>query len=88
MTEYPNIIVLDYPEEVNFSEWSFEHPECDCIIQQIGTGPKAMLYAYSKSKAGNEELRIYRNKYLEGYEILVGLSENAISSLLCTSVFL
>ena len=81
MSEYPNIEILDYPIEVNMGEWTFGHPDCNSIIQQIGTGPKAMVYAYAKSKDGNSELKTYRDECMDGQEILVGLTKDAISSL-------
>ena len=82
MNENSSIVICDPPQEVNYGSWLFEHPDCDTIVQHIGTGPIMLVFAYSLSKEGNEELMSYRNYHMPEKTILAGVSADGIRSIL------
>ena len=76
-----DIIMPDNPLSVDFGKWILEHPECDAIIEQIGTGPIMLVYAYSISKGANRELRRIRDERFKDKEILKGVTMDGIRNL-------
>ncbi len=77
-----NVIVPEFPIEANYGQWAIDHPECDSIVEQIGTGPIILVYAYSVSKSGNKELELVKNSAFPDKEILMGVTLDGIRSLL------
>ena len=82
MNDNPNIVVCNPPEEANYGTWLLNHPDCDTVIQHIGTGATILIYAYAKNASGNEELEQYRDSYMPDYDILMGVSEDGIRSVI------
>ena len=77
-----NISVYEYPVEVDCGEWIVNHPDCDTVCEQIGSGSKMLVYAYATSKKGNEPLHAYRDKNLSNKKILKGVSIDGIRRLI------
>ena len=82
VTEKKDIVVLDFPIEANYGQWAIDHPECDTVYEQIGTSSTILVYAYSLSKGGNKNLHRYRDEFLEGKKILMGVSLDGIRSII------
>ena len=78
MVKTTDVKVFEYPEEANYGQWAFDHPECDSIIEQIGTGPTILVYAYATTKEGNKELENVRDEMFSDKAILMGVSMDAI----------
>ena len=82
MVKIADVEIFEYPVEANYGQWAVDHPECDSIIEQIGTGPIILVYAYATTKVGNEELRGVRDKMFPDKEILMGVSMDGIRGLI------
>lgn len=77
-----DIEILEYPLEVNYGQWAIDHPECDTIYEQIGTGSTILVYAFALSKKANSLLVKYRDKHLQDKKILMGVSLDGIRSII------
>ncbi|MBE5832194.1 MAG: hypothetical protein E7306_10705 [Butyrivibrio sp.] len=66
------ISIPDFPIEINYGDWVIDHPECDSIMEMIGTGPIMLVYAYSTSNEGNKELRLLKDARFSDKKILMG----------------
>ena len=73
MEKMRNIVVPEAPIEADYGEWAFLHPECDTIMQIVGTGSTILVYGYAKRAEGNRELRAYRNAFFPNLKILKGV---------------
>ncbi len=75
--KYDKISVLEKPIEVDIGEWAEQHLDCDTIVGWKQTASIVVVYAYSKSKDGNNMLSEYRDRYLTDKSILRGLPHEA-----------
>ena len=82
MNENDHIVIPKEPIESTYGDWAFDHPECDSIMQLIGTGPSILVFGYAKDEKGNAELRRYRNEHLPEYRILSGVTKDAVNGLI------
>ncbi len=77
-----NIMIPDFPIEANYGQWAMEHPECDSVAEQIGTGTTILIYAYATSKDGNKTLRVCRDRMFTDKKIFKGVSLDGIRTLI------
>lgn len=82
VAESSDIFVYDYPVEVDCGDWIVNHPDCDTVCEQIGSGSIMLVYAYATSKSGNKPLHIYRDNNLSDKKILKGVSMDGIRRLI------
>lgn len=82
MADYSNITILEDPIEANWGDWLVAHPDCDTICEDVKTGERIRVFAFSKSLEGNRTLKQYRNQSLLGKKILKGLSSDAIAGII------
>lgn len=76
-----NVIVPDWPLEVDFGDWIIDHPDCDTVYERISGSSNILVYAYASDKSGNDILRDLRDRNYSGKKILQGVSENGIRQL-------
>ncbi len=76
-----NISIPEFPIQIDFGDWVKMHPDCDSIMEMIGTGPIMLVYAYATSKAGNKALNQLKKQKYADKKILMGVSKDGISRL-------
>ena len=63
LREKDGIIYLINPVKMNYSDWMFDHLDCDTIIQDDPTNSDDItILCYAKNKDFNSYLRQVRNK--------------------------
>jgi hypothetical protein len=82
LTNVTDVVVPEFPIETDYGNWAIEHPECDSIIEQIGTGPIILVYAYATSHEGNKTLMRIKEQKFADKEILMGVTLDGIRRLI------
>ena len=77
--ELEGIMVYMQPQIVDLGLWTENHLDVDAIYSE--EDGKAVIYAFSKSKAYNSKLRAYRQANYKNQVILKGVSSDGLNSI-------
>lgn len=79
-TERNGIIYFDAPEEVDYSDWAFDHLDCDSIItNDDALADVITVLCYAKSKEYNAYLRAVRAEQFPDALIMMGVDSKEVN---------